>query len=215
MLAAADRLSQGGQTTIFVADATRALGVVAVADTLRSTARAAIDRLRDLGVSKLIMLTGDNTTVARSIADALGLDYAAELLPADKLAVIQHLQGEGRRVAMVGDGINDAPALASATLGVSLGGTSTDVALETADLVVMGDDLRRLPEAIGLARATNRIIRQNLVFAFSMMALLVLATFVISLRLPLAVVGHEGSTVLVILNGLRLLAYHSPRAEKT
>ena len=110
---------------------------------------------------------------------------------------------------MIGDGINAAPSLAAATLGVSLGGTSSDVALETADLVLMGSDLRRLPEAIGLARAMNQIVRQNLVFAFSVMTILLISTFVLSLRLPLAVVGHEGSTVLVILNGLRLLAYRS------
>jgi Cd2+/Zn2+-exporting ATPase len=166
--------------------------------------------LRQLGIQKLVMLTGDNPTVAAAIATQLGLACRAELLPTDKLRIIQELRGEGYRVAMVGDGINDAPSLAAATLGVSLGGGSTDVAIETADLVLMSGDLRRLPEAIGLARQMKQIIRQNLVFAFAMMATLLILTFAVSLRLPFAVVGHEGSTVLVILNGLRLLAFRHP-----
>ncbi|HEX5417606.1 MAG TPA: heavy metal translocating P-type ATPase, partial [Chloroflexota bacterium] len=206
----ADEQARHGQTTVYVAHAGRVLGVIAAADALRPTARAAIDGLRRLGIGNQIMLTGDNRAVARAIAEGLGIAFEAELLPEDKLRRIQALAAKGRRVAMVGDGINDAPSLATASLGVSLGGNATDVALETADLVLMGDDLRRLPEAIGLARATNRIIRQNIIFAFGVMAFLVVATFVLALRLPFAVVGHEGSTVLVILNGLRLLAYRPP-----
>jgi Cd2+/Zn2+-exporting ATPase len=197
-------LARQGQTVMYVADESRVLGLVAAADTLRPTAVEALERLRQLGVRDLVMLTGDSSAVAAQIASQLDIKYHAELLPEDKMRVVEAL---GSQVAMVGDGINDAPSLAAASLGVSLGGSSTDVALETADLVLMGNDLRRLPEAIGLARAMNRIIRQNLVFAFSMMAVLLIATFVVSLRLPFAVVGHEGSTVLVILNGLRLLSY--------
>ncbi len=207
LLNTADELARQGHTVMYVADRHRVLGAVAAADTLRPTAREAITRLRELGVRKLVMLTGDNVAVARAIASEVGIAFEAELLPADKQTLVRGLAAEGHRVAMVGDGINDAPSLATASLGIALGGSSTDVALETADLVLMGDDLRRLPEAIGLARATSRVIRQNLVFAFAMMALLLIATFAESLRLPFAVVGHEGSTVLVILNGLRLLAY--------
>ena len=203
----AEEMARLGQTTVYVAINQQVLGVLAAADTLRPTAQEAIERLRRLGIGDMIMLTGDNRTVARAIAEQLGIAFQAELLPVDKLRAVEELSQKGRQVAMIGDGINDAPSLASASLGISLGGNSTDVALETADLVLMGDDLRRLPEAIGLSRATNRIIRQNIVFAFGVMALLVLATFVLSLRLPFAVVGHEGSTVLVILNGLRLLAF--------
>ncbi len=195
-----------GKTVMYVADRSRVQGIVAAADSLRPTARETIERLRQLGIGTITMLTGDNEAVARTIAGQLGISHDAELLPEDKLRIVQRMRGEGEAVAMVGDGINDAPSLATATLGVSLAGASTDVALETADLVLMGSDLRRLPEAIDLARRMNQIIRQNLVFAFSMMALLLLATFAVSLRLPFAVVGHEGSTVLVILNALRLLS---------
>jgi Cd2+/Zn2+-exporting ATPase len=208
----AEALARDGQTVMFVADNQRLLGLIAAADTLRPTAADAVSQLRTLGIGKQLMLTGDNVTVARAIAGRLGLEYRAELLPADKLQIVEDLQQAGQAVAMVGDGINDAPSLAAAALGVSLGGASTDVALETADLVLMGGDLRRLPEAIGLARSMNQIIRQNLIFAFGMMATLLALTFLESLRLPFAVVGHEGSTVLVILNGLRLLGYRPPSA---
>lgn len=207
--AAAAELAERGQTVVYVAAGSQALGIVGAADTVRPTARDAIEQLRRLGIKKVVMLTGDSPVVAAVIARQLGISHDAELLPEDKLRVIRQLRAGGEAVAMVGDGINDAPSLAAATLGVSLGGTSTDVALETADLVLMGQDLRRLPQAIELARAMNRVIRQNLVFAFGMMALLLLATFISSLRLPVAVVGHEGSTVLVILNGLRLLSFRA------
>jgi Cd2+/Zn2+-exporting ATPase len=153
------------------------------------------------------MLTGDNQAVARSVADRLGIDFRADLLPEQKVREIRRLRQDFDQVAMVGDGINDAPSLATANLGISLGGAGTDVALETADVVLMGDDLRRLPNAIALARQTRRIIRENLVFAFGMIGVLLAFTFFGSLRMPFAVIGHEGSTVLVILNGLRLLAF--------
>jgi Zn2+/Cd2+-exporting ATPase len=161
----------------------------------------------------MVMLTGDNELAARAIAGRLGIDYVANLLPEDKLRVIQRLRKEHGTVAMVGDGINDAPSLASANLGISLGVTGTDVALETADVILMADDLRHLPYAVALGRSANRIIRQNLVFAFSVMLVLLFAAFFATLRLPLAVVGHEGSTVLVILNGLRLLMFRRPALQ--
>ncbi|MHC4415659.1 MAG: heavy metal translocating P-type ATPase [Planctomycetota bacterium] len=199
-----------GSTVILVGDDGHVLGQIAIADTVRPGAEDAIRRLGELGVEHLVMLTGDSRAVAESIAGPLGLDFEAELLPEDKLRVIQRLRKTHGAMAMVGDGINDAPSLAVADLGISLGGAGTDVALETADVILMADDLRHLPYGIALARQAGRIIRQNLVFAFGVMALLLGVTYFGSLRLPLAVAGHEGSTVLVILNGLRLLAFPRP-----
>jgi Zn2+/Cd2+-exporting ATPase len=211
-LAATD-YQRDGKTTMFVGDETAVIGLLAVADTVRPSAEPAIRHLRELGVERMVMLTGDNELAARAIAGRLGIDYVANLLPEDKLRVIQRLRKEHGTVAMVGDGINDAPSLASANLGISLGVTGTDVALETADVILMADDLRHLPYAVALGRSANRIIRQNLVFAFSVMLVLLFAAFFATLRLPLAVVGHEGSTVLVILNGLRLLMFRRPALQ--
>ena len=195
-----------GGTTVYVGDEKAVAGILVLADTMREGAEEAVAGLRALGLGPLVMLTGDSRKVAGAIAERLGMTFEAELLPEDKLRVIRRLREKHGSVAMVGDGINDAPSLAAANLGISLGGTGTDVALETADVVLMGDDLNRLAFAISLARASKRIIHQNLFFAFGMMAVLLAVTFFGSLRLPWAVVGHEGSTVLVILNGLRLLA---------
>jgi Cd2+/Zn2+-exporting ATPase len=208
---AAENFTGAGHTTFFIGDQTRVLGVLSVADALRESARPALRELQKLNVEHITMLTGDSESVAQKIAGELNMSYRAELLPGDKLEAIKEIQSRYGVTVMLGDGINDAPSLAAADLGISLGATGTDVALETADVVLMADDLRHLPHAIALARQTQRIILQNLVFAFGMMALLIIGTFFASLRLPVAVLGHEGSTVLVILNGLRLLAYR-PRA---
>jgi Cd2+/Zn2+-exporting ATPase len=196
-----------GRSTVFVGDERGAVGIIAIADVLRPSAAEAIRQLQALGITRLVMLTGDNERVAQAIAGTLGMDFAAQLMPDDKLNAIHRLRSEVGPVAMIGDGINDAPSLATADVGISLSATGTDVALETADLVLMADDLRHLPYAIRLARAAEHVIRQNLVFAFGMMLLLLVTTYFGNLRLPFAVVGHEGSTVLVILNGLRLLAF--------
>jgi Cd2+/Zn2+-exporting ATPase len=210
----AGHLAAEGKTVLFVGDDRAVLGVLGVADTLRPGAEEAVSQLRDLGIERQVILTGDNPVVAKAIADRLGMDFEAELLPEDKLAAVQALRACYVTAAMVGDGINDAPSLAAASLGVSLGGSGTDVALETADLVLMGDDLRRLPYAIALARQARRVIRQNLIFAFAVMAVLMVVTFVAGLRLPFAVVGHEGSTALVICNGLRLLTFRGVRTGR-
>jgi Cd2+/Zn2+-exporting ATPase len=206
----ADALRDEGKTTMFVAAGTwrapRVLGVLGVADTVRPVAPRAVARLRELGIVKAVMLTGDNERAARTIAHQAGIDEVRSgLLPEQKLEIIHDLAGAYGSVAMVGDGINDAPALATATIGVAMGAAGTDVALETADVVLIADDLTRLPYAVALSRKTRRVIRQNLTFALSVIAVLVTGTVLGITTLPLGVVGHEGSTIVVVLNGLRLL----------
>ncbi|MGH2550582.1 MAG: heavy metal translocating P-type ATPase, partial [Thermomicrobiales bacterium] len=201
----AQSLRRQGKTAVLVGDDTGIHGVIAVADALRPEAKAAIDGLRQAGVQRIVMLTGDNEHVARAIADQLGIDdVRADLLPEQKLTTIRDLMNDGP-VAMIGDGVNDAPALATATLGVAMGGAGTDVALETADVVLMSDDLRKLPYALRLSRRARRTIVQNLTFSLSVIVVLVISALVVGIPLPLGVVGHEGSTILVVCNGLRLL----------
>ena len=165
-------------------------------------------QLKQLGVERVIMLTGDNEHVARGAAAQTGVDeYHASLLPADKLRILQQLKRQYVKVAMVGDGVNDAPALAVSSLGIAMGAAGTDVALETADVVLMADDLLNLPYVIALGRSARRTLLVNLGFALAMIAAMVAAIFSIGLPLPYAVVGHEGGSVLVVLNGLRLLGF--------
>lgn len=200
------QLQAEGKTLIWVARSGQLLGVIAVADTLRPEAPAMIKRLKQLGVEKIVMLTGDNKTTANYIAKQLGLDEVyAELLPEDKVKVIQQLQQQYQTVAMVGDGINDAPALAQASVGIAMGGAASDVALETADIVLMADRLEKLAQAIWLGRRTQNVVKQNIAFALSCIVLLLIANFAQNITLPLGVIGHEGSTVIVTLSGLRLL----------
>jgi Cd2+/Zn2+-exporting ATPase len=164
--------------------------------------------LLNLGVKKLVMLTGDNDTVARQIGAAVGVtDIRADLLPAQKLEAIRDLQNQHGDVAMVGDGVNDAPALAAASVGIAMGGAGTAVALETADVALMADDLGRLPFAVGLGRASRAIIRQNLAIALGVIGLLVLTSVLGLVQLGAAVLLHEGSTIVVVFNALRLLRY--------
>ncbi len=167
-----------------------------------------LKQLSDLGVKKLVMLTGDNPLAAARIGSEVGVtDVRAGLLPEDKLAAIQALEREHGRLAMTGDGVNDAPALATATVGIAMGGAGTAVALETADVALMADDLGKLPFAVGLSRASRRIIIQNLVIALSVIALLILTSVLGLVELSGAVIFHEGSTILVVVNALRLLVY--------
>jgi Cd2+/Zn2+-exporting ATPase len=152
------------------------------------------------------MLTGDNQRTAESVAQQLGVDQVyAELLPEDKVSVIRRLQRQYQTVAMVGDGINDAPALAQASVGIAMGVAGSDVALETADIVLMADRLEKLEHAIRLGRRSQSIVKQNITFALSFIVLLLIANFAGNITMPLGVIGHEGSTVLVTLSGLRLL----------
>ena len=205
-------LEEEGKTSVLVAresdDGVSILGWLAFTDAVRPNAAEMIADLRSLGVEHIVMLTGDNERVAHRIADEVGIDEVqAELLPEEKVATIEALVDRHENVAMVGDGVNDAPALATATLGVAMGGAGTDVALDTADVVLMGDDLSKIPYVLGLGRKTRRTLSVNLAIAFGAIALMVGAILLRGIPLPLAVIGHEGSTVLVSLNGLRLLGF--------
>lgn len=199
-----------GQTAMYAYSASTHdfLGLLAVADTLREDAVDMIKALKAAGIERVVMLTGDNPQVAARIAERAGVDeFHAGLLPQDKVTVLQSLQRKYGPVAMVGDGVNDAPSLATADIGIAMGGAGTDVAIETADVVLMSDDLHKIPYAIGLARQARRVVWQNLTFAMAVIVVLIASAFGAQLPLPLGVVGHEGSTVLVVLNGLRLLRY--------
>jgi len=209
-------LSQKGKTCVWVGsrvgDSVTALAVLALADTIRHEAKDIAASLHKLGVKKVVMLTGDQRAVAHAIGDEAGVDEVrAELLPEGKVEAIRELKKQGR-VMMIGDGVNDAPALATADLGVAMGAAGTDIAMETADVVLMGDKLENIPLLLGIARHAKRVLWQNLIFASGVILLLLIAAFGINLPLPMGVVGHEGSTVLVCLNGLRLLIYKPRKA---
>jgi Cd2+/Zn2+-exporting ATPase len=185
----------------------RYLGFIAVADQVRPEAPAIIARLRELGVKRVVMITGDSSRVAAAVARKCGIDEVhADLLPQDKVRVIAKLKEAGR-TAMVGDGINDAPALATADVGVAMGAAGTDVAMETADVVLMSDALEGVPFTLALSQRTRTVVYQNLAFALAVIVVLIISALGWRLPLPLGVVGHEGSTVLVCLNGLRLLGF--------
>ncbi len=214
------QLEEGGRTIVLVGEAAAGeregavLGVIAVADTVRPTAAAALRDLRRGGVGRIAMLTGDNAVVARAVADELGIDREdvhAGLLPGDKVELVERYRQEGS-IAFVGDGVNDAAALATASVGVAMGAAGTDVALEAADVALLSNDLTKLPQAHALARRTNGVIRQNLAFALGIMLLMVGFTLFGDLPLPLGVLGHEGGTILVVLNGLRLLGWRPERS---
>lgn len=201
---AAARLASEGKTVIFMSDAEGIVAMVALKDTVRKEAQEAVAALKELGV-KVVMLTGDNETTARVIAKEAGVDdYVAECLPETKVTHIKKYLAEDKFVGMVGDGINDAPALATATTGIAMG-EGTDVALETADVVLMKNDLSKIAYAIKLSRKMQRIVKQNIIFSITVIAALIISNFLQVVDLPLGVIGHEGSTILVILNGLRML----------
>ncbi len=212
------RLTKEAKTAVVIAQklggnpdsSVRVLGVAAFADKLRPDSPGVIRALKALGVERIEMITGDNAEVAAVIAKEAGVDaFHAHVLPGEKVELVNRLREQYGAVAFVGDGINDAPALAAATVGIAMGGAGTDVALETADLVLMGDDLTRLPYALELTRKTRRTLIANLAFSLGMIAVMVASILSVGLALPLAVIGHEGSTVLVSLNGLRLLAFRA------
>jgi Cd2+/Zn2+-exporting ATPase len=207
-------LEKQGKTVLLVHDGEWA-GMLALADRPRHDARKVVMALRASGVEHIVMLTGDNERVAASIAEEVGIDdYYARLLPDDKVKVVRELGRRYGNVAMVGDGVNDAPALASARIGIAMGAAGTDVALETADVVLMSDDLTNLPYMIRLSTQARRIVWQNLVFSLGVIVTLILGTFGLfgsTLPLPLGIIGHEGSTVIVVFIGLRLITFRGGR----
>ncbi|MFO7173276.1 MAG: heavy metal translocating P-type ATPase [Bacillota bacterium] len=210
---AAGALEDRGQTAVLVTVDGRPAGAIGLADGLRPGAAEAVAALRRAGVRRVVMLTGDNERVAAAVAAQVGVDeFRAGLLPGEKLEAIRELERRYGPVAMVGDGVNDAPALAAATLGVAMGGAGNDAVLESADVVLMSDELHRLPEAFRLGRRARQVVAQNLAFAVGVIVVLVAFTLAGSMTLPLAVVGHEGSTILVALSGLRLLLGSGSRA---
>ncbi len=206
---AVQQLRERGETLIVVRRGSRELGVIGLVDPPRPEAKATIGRLRALGIRRLAMLSGDHQRAADGVAREVGLDEAfGDLLPEHKVETILRLRLEGE-VAMVGDGVNDAPAMANASVGIAMGAAGSAVALETADVALMADDLARLPFAVGLSRQTRRVIRQNLLISLGMVAVLIPAT-ILGLRIGPAVAFHEGSTLLVVLNALRLLRFRAP-----
>jgi len=210
----AQRIRDAGQTALIVVGAEeRIAGVIGVADRLRPEASRTIAILKRLGIKEVVLLTGDHERVAQAIAKELGVDdVRAGLLPDGKVTELLRLGKGDRCVAMIGDGVNDAPALATANVGIAMGGGGTDVALEVADVVLMRDDLKSLPLAVWISQMARKRVRQNMVFAFVTIAILVLSTF-FELKLWIGVLGHEGSTVLVVLNGLRMLWERVPKFD--
>lgn len=199
-------LQQQGKTVMILGTKVKILGLIAVADQVREQSVQAITELKKAGIAKTIMLTGDNNKTAAAIAKLVGVDeYYGELLPQDKLAKIKELREKYGKVAMIGDGVNDAPALASATVGIAMGGAGTDTALETADIALMADDLSKLPFTIRLGRSAVRVIKQNISFALVTKLIAVLLVFPGWLTLWLAILADMGATILVTLNGIRLL----------
>ncbi|QTB21997.1 cadmium-translocating P-type ATPase [Lysinibacillus sphaericus] len=201
---AAAKLAAQGKTVIFIRDQNGIVALTALKDTVRNEAKKAVSLLKELGI-QVVMLTGDNEKTAKVIAKEAGVtEYVAECLPETKVTEMKRLLSQYQFVGMVGDGINDAPALATATTGIAMG-EGTDVALETADVVLMKNDLSKIAYAVRLSRKMQRIVKQNIIFSIGVIILLIASNFLQVVDLPLGVIGHEGSTILVILNGLRML----------
>ncbi len=203
--AKARQLEAQGKTVVYVSRDNHPLGILTLADVVRPEAFGALAELHKAGIKRMVMITGDSRRVAEAVAKQLDIvEVYAELMPDQKVQIVEKLTKQGD-VAMVGDGVNDAPAMAVSNLGIAMGGAGTDVALETADVALMADDLSKLPYVIDLAKRARRIVWQNIGFSLSVIVVLILSVLFINLPLPLGVVGHEGSTLIVVANGLRLL----------
>ncbi len=201
-------LEGGGNTTMLIRKNEEYIGIIALMDTPREAAKGTLKKLKEIGIKRMIMLTGDNQKVADAVAEEIGLtDAWGSLLPEEKVKAIKKLKEKESKVAMVGDGVNDAPAMANSTVGIAMGAAGSDVALETADIALMADKLETLPFAIGLSRKAKAIIKQNLCVSLGIVALLIPSTIFGLANIGVAVVIHEGSTLLVVFNALRLLAY--------
>jgi Cd2+/Zn2+-exporting ATPase len=213
--AALEALSQAGRTVVIVGNERHVCGYIALADTVRPSALPAVRALRNMGMEKIVLLTGDNAPTAQAIALATGVDEVqAELLPADKVAAVEALVARYGQVAMVGDGVNDAPALALASVGIAMGAVGTDAAFETADIALMSDDLARLPWLVAHSRRALGVIRQNIAFALCVKALFVALAFFGFASLWAAIAADMGASLLVIFNGLRLLGQARWRQER-
>ncbi|MHB8133600.1 MAG: heavy metal translocating P-type ATPase [Anaerolineaceae bacterium] len=200
------RLKTSGKTTVLVSYDGKVAGIIAIADKPRENAKEVIARLKEIGLQKVVMLTGDDARTAQAIATELGInDVRSQLLPEEKLQVIRDLQKAGHVVAMVGDGINDAPALAAANIGIAMGAAGTDIAIETADVALMADDLMKIPEAIRISKATLRNIHQNVWIALLTVTILLLGVIFGKVHMAGGMLIHEASVLVVILNGMRLL----------
>ncbi|KQL43582.1 ATPase [Brevibacillus choshinensis] len=205
-----ESLQQEGNTIVMIGTSQAILGMIAVSDMIRDISVGAIGKLKAAGIDEIVMLTGDNRGTAAKVAKLTGVSrYFAELLPEDKVAAIKKLQQEGKTVAMVGDGINDAPALATADLGIAMGGAGTDTAMETADIVLMADNLEKLPHTVNISRKALQIIQQNIWFSIIVKLVALILIFPGWLTLWLAVLSDTGAALIVILNSMRLLRMKS------
>lgn len=210
-----EKLKSLGRSIMIVSHGDKVIGLLGLADTPRKDIAGVMTALRGQGIEHLVMLTGDNKQIAQAVADTVGLtDVRAELMPEDKLVAIKQFEKQYESIAMIGDGVNDAPALASATVGIAMGGAGTAVALETADIALMGDDLSKLPFVVGLSRFSRQIIQQNLAISLGVIGLLMVTSVFGIIQLGFAVVLHEGSTLIVVGNALRLLGYKPTHIEK-
>ena len=203
-----DRMQSEGRTTMILASEDSVLAVFGLADQPRVNAAETVRQLKKIGLSKIVMITGDNRQVGEIVGARIGVDEVhAELMPEGKIEVIKQLARENKSVAMIGDGVNDAPALAAATVSIAMGAGGTDVALETADIALMADDLSKIPFTIGLSRKVKSIIEQNFLISMGVIAALVPVAALGLTPMWLAVIFHEGSTLVVVGNALRLLGY--------